>query len=104
KKIEFAVAIVVQPGTGGGEGTVVDSGSLRDINKSPAAASVGNVVKEAAPAHAREENIVTTVVIVIAHGHAHAIEREVQTRLDGDVGKRPIMVVAVEADRGAGAV
>src|SRR5205814_10036263 len=48
-----------------------------------------------------EVNVVPTVVIVIADGHAHAVHLNVEPGMRRDVGERSVAVVVVELHGGA---
>src|SRR5580658_9467136 len=71
------------------------------------ATGVGHVRESSSPAvlekpilaHAGDQNIGETVVVVVAHGDAHSVHLYIQASLVGYVGKRAIAIVAIEAER-----
>src|SRR5438477_10209454 len=62
--------------------------------------SLASVAKKMALADAGDENIGETVVVVIADGHAHSVELDVESCGAGDIGKGSVAIVAVEAKSG----
>ena len=59
------------------------------------------VAKQPVLADAGDENIGKAVVVVIADGHAHAVEFNVESGVRGHVGERAVAVVVIEPQRGA---
>ncbi len=64
---------------------------MRHVYKCPFA----GVLKQAILAHARDQNVGIAVIVIVAHGDAHPVHFDVETRLPSDVSKSAIAVVAV---------
>src|SRR5271157_1369209 len=96
-EIEFAVAIVIDPGGAGGELVrAPESRGLGHIGES----AVAVVVEEMALADGGNENVVEAVVVVIADRDTHPKKRNAEARLARYVGEGAVMVVVVELQRG----
>ena len=92
QQIGLAVFVVVEPGGAGSK--------IRVVN----AAQRGNVAKMAAPfvmeqavaVERRDVDVGLAVVVVIGDGHSHAIHLDVEPAAAGDVGKGPVVIVAIQ--------
>src|SRR5580698_1481204 len=95
-EIKFAVAIVIHPSRAGGELVRPPKpGRLSDVSKS----SVAIVVEKMALADRSYENVVESVVVVIADGDAESEERNAEPGLTGHVGESAVMIIVVELQR-----
>ena len=63
--------------------------------------SFAGVAEEPVLAHASDENVGKTVVVVIANRDAHAIHFDIESGARRHVGESSVAVVVVEAQRGA---
>ncbi len=59
------------------------------------------VAEQPVLADAGDENVGEAVVVVIADGHAHAVEFNIEAGARGYIGEGAVAVVVVEAKRGA---
>src|SRR5205814_9757677 len=83
EKIKQAVAVVIKPQSGSAEALMSEEAAgTRGVHESPFA----GVAEETALADAGDENIGETVVVVIADGHAHSIELDVNAGAARHVG------------------
>ena len=99
EQIEQAVAIVVEPQRGGAEAlALAEAGGVGDVDER----ALAGVAEESVLADAGDEDVGKAVVVVVADGHAHAVEFDIETGAGGYVGEGAVAVVAVEPKRGAG--
>ena len=66
--------------------------------------SAAFVVEQMIAAERGDVDVVAAVVIVIADGHADAVDLDVEAAARGDVGERAVVIVAIERGGGAAAV
>src|SRR5581483_8059400 len=59
------------------------------------------VMEQLAPPDRRDKEVVVAIVVVVADGHAHAVEGDRKAGLPGDIGERAVAVVVVEDERAA---
>jgi len=92
-KIEFAVTIVVHP-SGGRRKFIRPPQPCDPCNVGERAVAV--VVKEMTLTKRADENIVVAVVVVVAYGHAHAVDLHREARFARDVGECAVVVIVIE--------
>ena len=83
-KIQFAIAVIIHPGSAGGK--FINSPHtcrLGHIGK----CAVVIVVKKMALAHGSNEDVIEAVIIVIANGNAQAIHHQAHAGTRGHVSK-----------------
>ena len=90
--VEPAVAIVVEPRRARAEVGVLDTGRLRHVAKP----EVPLVVEQSIALDRGHIEIVATVVVVIAGGNTHPIQRYVEPAPGDDVRERGVAVVLVD--------
>src|SRR5271156_4564624 len=92
-KIDFAVAIVVDPCRAGRELVrPPQSRGFRDVGKG----SVAVIVEKMALADGGNEDVVEAVVVVISDRNAHPKERNAEAGLASHVGEGAIMIVVIK--------
>ena len=92
-EIQVAVFVIIHPGGAGAESfRGLQSRFLRHVGEG----AVAIVVKQMILPVGSDEQVVIAVVIVIADGHAHAIELDVQTGFSRRVGERAVVIVVIE--------
>src|SRR5437016_11556641 len=98
-QVELSIAVVVDPGSAGAE--------FADSRKPSARGNVGKcaiatVVKQTALAKSGYKDVVITIIVVVADGHAQSIHADCQASFGGHIGERPVVVVVVEIQRRSG--
>src|ERR1700689_1787298 len=92
-EIEFAVAVVIHPRGAGGELVWTEqAGGPGDIGES----AVAIVVEEMALSKSGDEDVIETVVVIVADCHSHAEHGHGQSGLAGYIGKSSIAIVVVQ--------
>src|SRR5580658_3643174 len=95
-EIEFAVAIVIDPGRAGRElARPPQSRGLGHVGES----SVAVVVEEMALSDRSNKNVVEAVVVVVTDGDAKTKERNVEARFARHIGESAVVVVVIELQR-----
>jgi hypothetical protein len=98
KKVEKAVAIVIEPDGGCAETLLVEEArGFGDVDER----ALAGVPEKIALANARDEEIGEAIVVVVTDGDAHTVEFHVEAGNFGDVSEGAVAVVAVELERGA---
>ena len=98
KKIEQAVAVIIEPESGGAEPEAFPQpAGVGHIHKR----SLAGIVEEPVLPHAGDQDVGKSVIVIIANGDAHSVHFHVQPDAGSDVGKCTVPVVAVEPQRGA---
>src|ERR1700680_4653153 len=93
----MAVSVVIKPQCGSAQRiAMAESTGLSHINES----SLPRILEKPVLAYARYKDVRKTVIVVIAHGHAHAIHFQIESGFMGYVGKSSIMIVVIEPQRG----
>src|SRR5205814_4996876 len=83
KQVKKAVAVVIQPGRAGAPARVIHTRRACDIREGP----ITVVVVEHVRAEVRDIEVLKSVVVVVAHGYAHAAADPPHARLLGNVFK-----------------
>src|SRR5215470_9701304 len=92
-QVEFAITVVVDPGSAGREFIrSPHAGDLRHIGEG----AISIVVEEMALAEAGNEKIVEAVVIVVANCYAEAVHRYREAGFAGYVRERAVVVIVVQ--------
>src|SRR5947208_2135158 len=96
-KIKQAVAVVIKPQSGSAEALMSEEAAgTRGVHKS----SFAGVAKEPALADASDEDVGEAIVVVIADGHAHSVELDIEARAARYVGECAVAIVAVKPKSG----
>ncbi len=66
--------------------------ALRDINES----ALASIAKQAVLTDTGNQDVGVTVVVVIANGHAHAVQFDVESGSRGDIRERSVAVVVIK--------
>jgi hypothetical protein len=94
EEIEVAVAIEVDPHRRRAERhAAIKAARFGGVREG----ALAGVPKETVLTDAGDEDVGEAVVVEIADGHAHPIQLDVEASSAGDVGKRPVPVIAIEA-------
>src|SRR5437660_12242024 len=92
-----AVAVVIKPLSGSAEALMSEEAAgTRGVHKS----SFAGVAKEPALADASDEDVGEAIVVVIADGHAHSVELDIEARAARYVGECAVAIVAVKPKSG----
>ena len=59
------------------------------------------VPEQAIPLERGHVHVVSAVIVVIAHGDAHAVHLDIQPAGRGDIGERAVLVIAIQGVEGA---
>src|SRR5271165_3064695 len=98
EKIEHAVAVVIEPHRGSAEALAFSqSAGAGHIDER----AFTGVAEQTVLSHARDQDVGKAVVVVIAHGHAHAVHFDIEPGAAGYIGESAIAVVVIEAKRRA---
>src|SRR5205823_7937749 len=100
EQVDPAIAVIVQPGRRRRPAGVLNAAGCRYVNESACTAPIRAVVKETAAPDGRYEQVVITIVIVVADRDAHSLYRHIQPDLCAYVGIGSVIVIAVEGQRG----
>src|SRR3989442_1093317 len=97
EKIKQAVAVVIKPQSRSAEALMSEEAAgTRGVHKS----SFAGVAKEPALADASDEDVGEAIVVVIADGHAHSVELDIEARAARYVGECAVVIVAVKPKSG----
>ena len=98
EKVQQSIPIIIKPQSGSAEALTPEQATrARGVHESTSA----GVAKKSALPHASDENVGETIIIVIADGHAHAVDLDVEAGASRHVRKRAVAVVPVEPQRGS---
>ena len=96
KQVQQAVPVIVEPQRRGAEAAAAaQPGFCCHVDES----SPAGVVQEAALAYRGNQNIGKSVVVIVGDSHAHAVHLDIESGGAGDIGKRPVAIVAVQVRR-----
>ena len=92
EQVEMAVGVIVEPQGGGREAGVADPRRVGDVREGAVARAPEQAV---GPQHGQID-VHVPVVVEVGGGPAQAVQGDVEPRAPGDVGERPVAVVAVQ--------
>ena len=95
--VDASILVVVDPCGARAEVRVRDARPLGDVTE----LEIAFVPEQAIPLERRHVHVVSAVIVVIAHGDAHAVHLDIQPAGRGDIGERAVLVIAIQGVKGA---
>ena len=93
KQIEIAVVVIVKKGSASGPARCADTGSLRNVRECPVAVILQQVIL----AQTGHEQIIKTIVVVVAGRDSHSPANVGEAGLVSDILERAVTGVSIES-------
>src|SRR5579859_7925281 len=96
EQIQLAIVVYIYPGRAGAPAPVAYPRRIAHIHKTLAVI----VMQQPVAADTGDIKVLIAVVVIVSHGHAHALHRDVQAHLLGHIREGAVFVVVVEGQSG----